>query len=81
MNRYAFVKDGIKTTLVPLSSANIFADQLKLDERKKEFEVKELKEKPEFSEKNEKNQREKKKKEERDEMEEKRKRESYWATL
>ena len=61
LNRYSFVKDGRKTTLVPLSSANVFADQLKLEERKKEFEEKELKEKQELSGKVEKNQREKKK--------------------
>ena len=73
-NRYSFLKDGRKTTLVPLSSANVFADQLKLEERKKEFEEKELKEKQEWSEKVEKNQREKKKNEKRDEIEEKRKR-------
>ena len=34
LNRYSFVKDGRKTILVPLSSANVFADQLKLEERK-----------------------------------------------
>ena len=33
LNRYSFVKDGRKTTLVPLSSANVFAHQLKLEER------------------------------------------------
>ena len=54
LNRYSFVKRGRKTTLVPLSSANVFADQLKLEEEKKE-----LKEKQERSEKIEKNQREK----------------------
>ena len=48
LNRYSFVKDGRKITLVHLSSANVFADQLKLEERKKEFEGKELKEKPEL---------------------------------
>ena len=61
LNRYSFVNDGRKTTLVPLSSANVFVDQLKLEERKKEFEEKKLKEKRELSEKIEKNQREKKK--------------------
>ena len=45
LNRYSFVNDGRKTTLVPLSSANVFADQLKLEEKKKEFEEKELSEK------------------------------------
>ena len=45
LNRYSFVKDGRKTTLVPLSSANTFADQLKLEERKKELDKKELKRK------------------------------------
>ena len=54
LNRYSFVKDGRKTTLVPLSSANVFADQLKLEEKTKEFEEKELKEKQELSEKIEK---------------------------
>ena len=49
LNRYSFVKDDRKTTLVPLSSANVFADQLKLEERKKEFEEKELSEKIEKS--------------------------------
>ena len=48
LNRYSFVKDGRKTTLVPLSSANVFVDQLKLEEKKK----KELKEKQELSKKN-----------------------------
>ena len=43
LNMYSFVKDGRKTTLVPLSSTNVFVDQLKLE--KKEFEEKELKEK------------------------------------
>ena len=66
LNRYSFVNDGRKTTLVPLSSANVFADQLKLGERKKEFEEKQLKEKQELSGKVEKNQREKKKNEKRD---------------
>ena len=60
LNRNSFVKDGRKITLVPLSFANVFADQLKLEERKKEFEEKELKEKQEWSRKIEKNQREKK---------------------
>ena len=60
LNRYSLVKDGRKTTLVPLSSANVFAHKLKLEERKKEFEEKELKEKQELSEKREKNKREKK---------------------
>ena len=59
LNRYSLVKDGIKTTLVPLSFANVFADQLKLEEKNKEFEEKELKEKQELSEKIEKSQREK----------------------
>ena len=59
LNWYSFVKDGRKTTLVPLSSANVFADQLKLEEKKKEFEEKKLKEKQELSEKIEKSQREK----------------------
>ena len=45
LNRYSFVNDGRKTTLVPLSSANVFADQLKFEERKKEIEEKKLKEK------------------------------------
>ena len=40
-----------KPLFVPLSSANVFTDQLKLEEKKKEFEEKELKEKPELSEK------------------------------
>ena len=48
-----------KTTLVALSSANVFADRLKLEGKKKK--KKELKEKQELSEKIEKNQREKKK--------------------
>ena len=43
LHRYSFVKDGRKTTLVPLSSADVFADQLKLEEKEKEFEEKELK--------------------------------------
>ena len=54
LNRYSFVKDSTKTTLVPLSSANVFAGQLKLEEKKKEFEEKELKEKQDSSEKIEK---------------------------
>ena len=43
LNRYSFTKDGRKTTLVPLSSADVFADQLKLEKEKKEFEEEELK--------------------------------------
>ena len=43
LNRYSFIKDGRKTTLVPLSSADVFADQLKLEKEKKEFEEEELK--------------------------------------
>jgi len=35
LNRYSFIKDGRKTTLVPLSSADVFADQLKLEKEKK----------------------------------------------
>ena len=35
LNRYSFVIDGRKITLVPLSSANVFADQLKLEEKRK----------------------------------------------
>jgi len=37
LNRYYFIKDGRKITLVPLSSADVFADQLKLEKKKKEF--------------------------------------------
>ena len=78
LNMYSFVKDGRKITLgVPLSSANVFSNQLKLEEIKIEFEEKELKEKPELSDKIEKNQREKKKNEKRDGIEEKRKRELF----
>ena len=33
LNWYSFVKDGRKTPLVPLSSENVFADQLKLEEK------------------------------------------------
>ena len=72
LNRYSFVKDGRKTTLVPLSSTNVFADQLKLEEKKKEFEEKELKEKQKLSEKIEKGQREKHS-EKKNEIEKKRK--------
>ena len=43
LNRYSFIKDGRKTTLVPLSFADVFADQLKLAKEKKEFEEEELK--------------------------------------
>ena len=42
LNRYSFIKDGRKTTLIPLSSANVFYDRLKL-EGKKEFEEKKSK--------------------------------------
>ena len=35
LNRYSFIKDGRKTTLVPLSSAYVFAGQLKFEEKKK----------------------------------------------
>ena len=45
LKRYSFVKDGRKSTLVPLSSTKVFTDQLKSEERKKKFEEKELKEK------------------------------------
>ena len=45
LNRYSFVNNGRKTILVPLSSANVFAHKLKLEERKKEFEEKKVKRK------------------------------------
>ena len=51
LNRYSFIKDGRKTTFVPLSSDDVFSDQLKLRNKKKEFEGEELKEKQELSEK------------------------------
>ena len=75
LNRYSFVKDGRKTTLVLLSSVNVFSDQLKLEERKKKFEEKEFR-KTRVSEKIKKTQREKKKNEKRDEIEEKRERDN-----
>jgi len=43
LNRYSFIKDGRKTTLIPLSFADVFADQLKLEKEKKEFKEEELK--------------------------------------
>ena len=49
LNRYSFVKHGRKITLIPFRSANVFANRLKLEEKKKE-----LKEKRELSEKIEK---------------------------
>ena len=49
LNRYSFIKDGRKTTFVPLSSDDVFSDQLKLRNKKKEFEGEELKEKQELS--------------------------------
>ena len=51
LNRYYFIKYGRKTTLVPLSSADVFADQLKLEKKKKKgFKDEEWREK--HSEKN-----------------------------
>ena len=35
LNRYSFIKDGRKTTLVPLSSSYVFVDPLKLEKKKK----------------------------------------------
>ena len=35
LNRCSFIKNGIKTTLVSLSSADVFTDQLKLKKKKK----------------------------------------------
>ena len=64
LNRYSFVKDDRKIILVPLSSANIFVYQLKLEKKKKALEEKELKEKQELSEKIEKSKRKKKLKKE-----------------
>ena len=64
-----------------MSSANVFTDQLKLEERKKDLEEKELKEKLELSEKIEKNQREKVRMKKEMKSKKKRKRESYLATV
>ena len=35
LNRYAFIKDSRKTTLVPLSYVFVFAGQLELEEKEK----------------------------------------------
>ena len=42
LNRYYFIKDVRKTTRVPLSSIDVFVDQLKLEKKKKKFEEEEF---------------------------------------
>ena len=61
LNRYSFIKDGRKTTLVPLSSSYVFVDPLKLEKKKKRVRGRRIERKN--SEK--KNEIEKKKKKER----------------